>query len=226
MVDAVIFDCDGVLVDSEALGLEESAQYLRSHGFTWSAADLVKKFTGLRDDRFALLLSEAYRDIHGASPPPDFFDGLVAERRSRKDELTEVAGAALALERLSAANVPFAVASSSRTPYLESKLKRTGLWPLAAPHVYSADRVANGKPAPDIFLHAAQRIDAAPGACLVVEDSPNGVKAGVAAGMIVCGFIGGGHCYDGHDALLLDAGANFIAADFSTLLERALNVSE
>lgn len=214
MFDAVIFDCDGVLVDSEALGLDDSAAYLRSHGFAWSPADLVRLFTGYRDDVFAEKLSSAYRDIHQCDPPAGFFEGLVHQRRKNKDRLTTVEGAAAAISALA---LPFAVASSSRTEFLEGKLKRVGLWNLLEPHVYSADRVAHGKPAPDIFLYAADKLAVPPSRCLVIEDSANGVKAGVAAGMHVWGFTGGGHCFEGHGESLIAAGASWVAKDFSAL---------
>lgn len=214
--DAILFDCDGVLVDSEILGLDDSAAYLRSHGFAWSADDLVRLFTGLRDDVFAARLAGAYREANGAAPPDGFFDGLIETRRRKRDELQPVPGAAAAL---AAIGTPKAVASSSRLIYLESKLKRTGLYDLVAPHVYSADAVASGKPAPDIFLYAAERLGVAAPRCLVIEDSANGVIAGRAAGMTVWGFMGGGHCFDGHEARLLAAGAHAVVRDFPALLE-------
>lgn len=219
MIRAIIFDCDGVLVDSEALGLEASAVYLQSHGLNWSPADLVRLFTGYRDDVFAARLTEAYRAVHGKDPRRDFFEGLVDERRKRRDELAAVDGAHDAVASLA---LPKAVASSSRARFLEAKLKRVALWDLLAPHVYSAEGVAQGKPAPDIFLYAAEKLGVEPAACLVLEDSVNGVRAGVAAGMTVWGFTGGGHCFDGHAALLEEAGAHGVVdgfADFRSALD-------
>lgn len=215
--DAILFDCDGVLVDSEILGLDDCAAYLRGHGLGYSPADLVRLFTGLRDDVFADRLSDAYGRANGAAPPPGFFEGLIETRRRRRDELQPVAGAAEALARIAA---PKAVASSSRAVYLDSKLKRTGLYDLVAPHVYSAELVSAGKPAPDIFLYAAARLGAAPARCLVIEDSANGVAAGRAAGMTVWGFLGGGHCFEGHGAGLAGAGAAALVQDFADLLDK------
>ncbi|NWG70769.1 MAG: HAD family phosphatase [Parvularculaceae bacterium] len=212
---AVIFDCDGVLVDSEILGLEDSAAYLRAHGLPWSGADLVRLFTGLRDDAFRRRLIDGYRKANMVDPPADFFDGLIDQRRRRRDELREVAGAADALRLTRGRN---AVASSSRRAVLHDKLKRVGHYDLVAPNIYSGDDVAHGKPAPDLFLHAADRLGVAPRDCLVVEDSVNGVAAGVAAGMAVCAFLGGGHCFEGHRERLEEAGASFAAASFSDLV--------
>lgn len=215
--DAILFDCDGVLVDSEILGLDDCAAYLGGHGLSYAPADLVRLFTGLRDDVFAARLIDAYRRANGGEPPADFFEGLVDTRRRRRDELQPVAGAADALARIVA---PKAVASSSRAVFLDSKLKRTGLYDLVAPHVYSAELVSAGKPAPDIFLYAAERLGAAPARCLVIEDSANGVAAGLAAGMTVWGFLGGGHCFDGHGERLVKAGAAALARDFEDLLDK------
>ncbi len=216
MFSAVIFDCDGVLVDSEILGLDDSATYLQSYGLNWSPADLVRLFTGYRMDVFGAKLTEAYRKVHEADPPADFFDGLVEQRRKNKDKLKPVAGAEGAIK---AARDRFGigVASSSQTVFLEAKLQRTGLWDLVAPHVYSADLVRHGKPAPDVFLYTAEKLSVAPSKCIVIEDSANGVKAGVAAGMEVWGFTGGGHCFDGHSDQLIAAGASRIVEDFASL---------
>ncbi|MEM9705245.1 MAG: HAD-IA family hydrolase [Pseudomonadota bacterium] len=214
--EAVIFDCDGVLVDSEALGLEDSAKYLRSHNLPYTPVDLIRIYTGLRDDVFARTLAAAYREANNeADPPEDFFQGLIDARRSRSHLLQPVSGA---LETLTGVTGRKAVASSSRAHYLESKLKRTGLWEAAAPHVYSAELVAHGKPAPDIFLYAAQKLGVAPEKCLVLEDAENGVKAGVAAGMTVWGFTGGGHCFEGHAERLKAAGAAWVAPNFPAFL--------
>lgn len=217
MIDALIFDCDGVLVDSEILGLEESAIYLQGHGLNWTASDLVRLFTGYRDDVFAAKLTEAYRAVNHQDPPTSFFEGLVDERRKKKHLLSIVPGADAALRQVP---VPLAVASSSRTEFLEAKLKRVGLWPLVAPHVYSADLVPHGKPAPDIFLFAADKLNVAPEKCVVVEDSANGVKAGVAAGMTVWGLTAGGHCFEGHGARLEAAGATEVFSDYETMVQK------
>ncbi len=211
---AVIFDCDGVLVDSEILGLDQSAAYLREHGFSWSPAELVRLFTGLRDDVFFGRLGEEYFTINGRAPDAGFFDGLLAVQRSRRDELLPVPGAE---DALAAMVLPIAVASSSGRQSLDSKLKRTGLYRFFDPHVYSAELVADGKPAPDIFLYTAEKTAADPARCLVIEDSENGVLAGCAAGMTVWGFVGGGHCFDGHGEALARAGAARIVDNFAEL---------
>ena len=217
--DAIIFDCDGVLVDSEVLGLDASAEYLRDHGFEWTTTDLIQQFTGFREDVFKARLGAAYVERHGREPETGFFEGLVETRRSLRHLLEPVRGAA---DAVSALSMPKAVASSSRAEFLDGKMRRTGLFDFFAPHIYSADRVAHGKPAPDIFLYAADQLGVAPSRCLVIEDSENGVKAGCAAGMIVWGFLGGGHCFDGHGDRLAAAGAAEVVEDF-TMLAKAIS---
>lgn len=212
--EAIIFDCDGVLVDSEALGLQESSDYLISHGLQWTPADLVKLFTGYRDDVFYEKLRTAYRSANGTDPAPAFFEDLINIRRSRRDLLNPIEGAA---EILQLNDYKIAIGSSSRTEFLEGKLKRTGLFDYAAPHIYSADRVDHGKPAPDIFLYTADKLGVLPKHCLVIEDSEAGVKAGIAAKMEVWGFLGGGHIFDGHSERLLDAGATRNVPSFNAL---------
>lgn len=217
--EAVIFDCDGVLVDSETLAIRGERRALAEMGLDYSPADYVRRFIGLHDGAFIAELQADYRLRFSADAPDDFEERIIAGRRAEMGALTAIAGAAEALRAARAAGA-VAVASSSRAHFLESKLRRMNLWDLAAPHVYSADLVANGKPAPDIFLYAAGRIGVAPARCLVVEDSENGVRAGCAAGMAVCGFTGGGHCLEGHGERLAAAGAAWIAADFAALIAR------
>jgi beta-phosphoglucomutase-like phosphatase (HAD superfamily) len=101
--------------------------------------------------------------------------------------------------------------------WLSYKLRLVGLYDRFVPNIFSAAMVERGKPAPDLFLHAAERMGAAPGRCLVIEDSVPGVTAGVAAGMTVFGFTGGSHCGANHDERLRRAGANEIYAEMASL---------
>jgi len=103
---------------------------------------------------------------------------------------------------------------------IRDRLKTTQLWDFFAPHIYSADCVKNGKPDPDIYLYAADKLGTAPSDCLVIEDSTHGVQAGLSAGMTVWGFTGGGHCFAGHGERLSAAGAAWVAADFKGLSDR------
>ncbi|MEZ5927093.1 MAG: HAD family phosphatase [Parvularculaceae bacterium] len=217
-ISAVIFDCDGVLVDSEVLAIKGERRALGELGLDYSPQEYVRRFVGMHDAAFFEALAKDYAVKFEAPPSEGFEEQVLAGRRREMGALQVVAGAGLALDHAKSVTGATAVASSSRAHFLESKLKRMSLWDAVAPHVYSADLVKHGKPAPDIFLYAADRLGIDPSRCLVVEDSENGVRAGVSAGMIVCGFLGGGHCFDGHEACLAAAGAHLTAPDFSSLI--------
>ncbi len=217
MIDAVIFDCDGVLVDSEVLSIRGEREALAEMGLSYDPPTYVARYCGMHDDAFFAALRADYETRLGETAPDDFEARLLEGRRRRKRDLTAVPGARAAAEAVAETVGKVAVASSSRATFLTSKLERTGLYGIFAPHVYSADLVAEGKPAPDVFLYAAERLRAAPGRCLVLEDSVNGVSAGVAAGMTVWGFAGGGHIFEGHTERLQAAGATRIISHFADL---------
>lgn len=217
--EAVIFDCDGVLVDSEVLAIRGERASLGALGLHYAPEEYVRRFVGLHDGLFFDHLRADYLAVHGRAAPEDFEDLVLAGRRREMPALTVVEGAARALSGARKEFGRIAVASSSRAHFLKGKLERTGLYDLVAPHVYSADLVAHGKPAPDIFLHAAGKLGADPARCLVLEDSANGVRAGVSAGMSVWGFVGGGHCHDGYGDHLRAAGAQRVVAHHDEFLD-------
>ena len=204
MIDAVIFDCDGVLVDSEVLALEVELAAVAEIGLRYSAADFKTRFMGMTTQAFFDLLAEDCRAQTGRDLPDGFQARCYGNYRAALHRLKEVEGA---MRAVSGVIHRKAVASSSTTDALEEKLRRTNLWRHFAPHVYSTDLVARGKPAPDIFLYAAKMLDAEPARCLVFEDSVNGVRAARAAGMKVWGFSGGGHMDPATSERLLAAGA-------------------
>lgn len=212
--DAIIFDCDGVLVDSEVLAIRGERTALADLDLHYTPEEYVRRFVGLHDRRFFDHLKADYLETHGRAAPGDFEELVLAGRRREMAALAIIDGADGALRRARETVGKIAVASSSRAHFLDGKLKRMGLYDLVAPHVYSADLVPNGKPAPDIFLYAADRLGADPAHCLVLEDSVNGVKAGLAAGMTVWGFCGGGHCYAGYADRLVEAGADSVVIDY------------
>ena len=203
---AVIFDCDGVLVDSEILAVEVEIVLLAEIGLSYEPAEYRRRFQGMHDHAFRDALDADCRAITGRPLPADFLDRTHAQRLAAcQDRLTEVAGAAQAIAALT---TPKAVASSSGTHFLREKLALGGLLGLFDPHVYSADLVGRGKPHPDIFLHAAQQLSADPAACVAIEDSVNGVLSARAAGMEVWGFCGGGHMDEDAARRLSEAGAH------------------
>ncbi len=204
MIEAVIFDCDGVLVDSEVLAVEVELQALSEIGLSYREGDFKARFMGMSDKAFFDALDADHRDHFGQSLPDGFRDLCKARYRASWHRLAEVPDARAVLQNVAH---PKAVASSSSVEGLERKLRQTGLWELFAPHVYSADHVAHAKPAPDLFLHSAQGLRVAPERCLVFEDSVNGVLAARAAGMTAWGFLGGGHMDDESADRLVAAGA-------------------
>ena len=212
MVSAILFDCDGVLVDSEILAVEVETAMLADAGLRYDEAEFRSRFMGMSDAAFFAALEEDSHARHGRSLPANFREDCHARLyREVRTRLTEVAGA---LETVATLKHAKAVASSSRTEELRIKLGMTGLWGHFAPHVYSADHVRHAKPAPDLFIYAAAQLAVEPAACLVLEDSVNGVKGARAAGMRVWGFTGGGHMDQAAAARLAAAGAERIVANW------------
>lgn len=208
----VIFDCDGVLVDSEPLSLACLTAGLNRIGVAIDLDTVRSRFAGTS---MVSIMGHIERD-YGISAPPDFVAEVKAETLATFDrELRAMRGVAEAIRAL---NLPICVASSSDPVRLRHSLTLTGLLPLFSGNVFSSAQVQRGKPYPDLFLFAADRMGAAPPECLVIEDSVPGVTAAVAAGMPVVGFTGGGHW--GHDPAgtdLLRAGAALVLSDYSNL---------
>ncbi|HEY2071041.1 MAG TPA: HAD-IA family hydrolase [Rhizomicrobium sp.] len=211
MIKAVIFDCDGVLVDSEAVYHEVELAVLAEMGLVYDRHDFKARFMGMSDKAFHAALEEDALTRLGHSLTGEIRPRMKARYAEASDQLAAVPGAAQAVD---AVRVLKAVASSSTTQALEYKLKLTGLWDRFAPHIYSAEHVAHAKPAPDLFLHAADALSVAPAECLVIEDSVNGVRAGHAAGMRVWGFMGGGHMDEQSRVRLADAQVERIVDDW------------
>jgi HAD superfamily hydrolase (TIGR01509 family) len=205
--DLIIFDCDGVLVDSEVVGCECLRATLCEFGYPIDLEGVVEKFLG----RSFSVVREEYQLALGRPLGGDFVDrhrqALREAFAASLRPMPEIEGV------LDSLATPFCVASSSDTERLAFSLAITGLAPRFGERVFSADAVARGKPAPDLFLHAARLMGAEPFRSLVIEDSVMGVRAGKAAGMTVWGFTGGTH-NAGRDAsrLLAEAGADRITA--------------
>jgi HAD superfamily hydrolase (TIGR01509 family) len=208
--DLVIFDCDGVLVDSETISASTLADNLNRVGFRVDL-DYVNDYYLGRS--FSVIEADFLRRT-GRPLPQEFaaawyHDLFAAFRR----DLKPIAGVADVLARLT---IPKCVASSSAPARLGLSLAVTGLASLCGDHVFDASMVRRGKPAPDLFLHCAERMGAPPARTLVVEDSVSGIAAAVAAGMTAWGFVGGSHFAGARDtASLQHTGAARIFASMT-----------
>jgi HAD superfamily hydrolase (TIGR01509 family) len=200
-LDLVIFDCDGVLVDSEVISCRAHAETLTRHGYPITPDQVLQRFLG-RSMRQATLEVEAEM---GRTLPKDFQAEVYAEVfRLFATSLEAIPHIGETLAQIA---LPACVASSGPPEKISASLNRVGLYDRFAPHIFSAVQVRNGKPAPDLFQFAAERMQAAPARCLVIEDSLAGITAARAAGMTVLGFHGGSHCRPGHGDTLRAAGA-------------------
>ncbi len=208
--DALIFDCDGVLVNSEQIALTVEIELLAALGVDYPPPEYQRRYAGTSERGFREALRSDARARFGVELSERFFDELSATIRAAFETRLAPIDGAYALA--AGWPKPKAVASSSAQSHLDFKLARTGFAALFGKHVYSAERVPAGKPDPAVFLLAAQGLGALPERCVVIEDSVNGVVAAKRAGMTAIGFAGGGHCLDGHAEELLAAGADVVFA--------------
>ncbi len=209
--ELVIFDCDGVLVDSEPISVAALLDLISVSGGSVSEDTAYRLFLG----RSMASVRETLRTDFGVSLTDSHLEGFRTAILERfRTELHPIPGAADVLRRL---GCRYCVASSSNPERLRLSLGLTGLLELLEPHIYSASMVARGKPAPDLFLHAARDMGADAGACVVVEDSPVGIAAARAAGMRVFAFTGGSHA--GNAVLLAELAAAKPDLVFSNMLE-------
>lgn len=207
----VIFDCNGVLVDSEPIAAAVLAAAFKRVGLALSAEAVTRQFHGRRPaDIFA-----AVETAIGRKLPADFSASVAAETLRRlRAELRAIPHAAHALTWIRG---PKAVASSSPLDRMQLSLEITGLVRFFEPRLFSASDVRAGKPKPDLFLLAAARSQVDPADCIVVEDSAPGVAAAVAAGMTPIGFVGGSHAAGRLASDLLATGARTVIADMRAL---------
>jgi HAD superfamily hydrolase (TIGR01509 family) len=209
--DLVIFDCDGVLVDSEPIFSRVHAEILSQCGYRTTPEIVGERFCGISD---AEMLAAIEREW-GQPLPPDYDDRVAAlADASCAAMLKTLPGIHEALDLIPG---PVCVASSSTPERIRKSLGLTSLLERFAPNIFSAVMVARGKPAPDLFLHAAREMRADPSRCIVIEDSVPGIRAAVSASMAVIGFCGGSHCPAGHDEMLRRNGAITAIADFQEL---------
>lgn len=222
MIELVIFDCDGVLVDSEIIAARVETALLAKVGIEIDPIEFAGRYAGLTFRDILMRLEAETGQVLQAS--------LLDKQRAEFDrrlarELRAISGVA---DAVSAVKQPRCICSNSRSERLEMMLGKTGLMPLFEGRVFSAMDLPDQrpKPAPDVYLHAASVMNTDPANCMVLEDSVHGVAAAKAAGMRVIGFTGGAHSYPGHSDVLTEAGAETAInrwADLGPVLE-ALSV--
>ena len=208
---ALLFDFDGVLIESESIGNKHIADYLTSIGHPTTPEQSMANFMGYAGKDF-LDRVEAWI---GRALPEDFFVAREAEdARVMAEGVGEVAGA-VAFVRSLPADLPKAVVSSSSTRWIRRHLEHIGLSDVFGDHLYSGrEHVERGKPAPDLYLYAADRLGVTIGDCAVIEDSPVGATGAVASGGHVIGLCAGSHCAPDHADLLRAIGVAAVASNF------------
>lgn len=199
----IIFDCDGVLVDSEPLAALAYTRVYEKHGMPISL-DLITQSVGMKQTDIIARIGELTGHFLSEDASSELWPEirhLFSERLGPTNGLKDFLG------RLS---LPRCVASSSSPERIEFSLDVTGLSRFFCRSVFSTSMVRRGKPAPDIFLFAAEKMGVEPANCIVIEDSPLGIEGAVAAGMTAVGYIGGGHTYPEHSSRLSEAGASIV----------------
>jgi HAD superfamily hydrolase (TIGR01509 family) len=208
-----IFDCDGVLIDSEIIAAKVDAEILTELGAPISADELIQRYAGLT---FAKMVELIEKEI--GRKLPDDIRVRQRERLERQlaDELRPIAGIEELLDRLDGGRC---VCSNSSTPRMHLTLGKTNLYDRFAPHIFSAIEVGDRqpKPSPNVYRYAAGQLDTPPRECVVIEDSLFGVTAARSAGMRVVGFTGGSHTWPGQADLLTEAGAETVIRRFADL---------
>ena len=208
----IIFDCDGVLVDTEPVANRLLARVLGEEGFPISYEECRRLFVGRTMDAVRAHVEDAL-----GRPLRDDWTAYIRDRtlEAFAEGVEPIPGAREIVHALGARGLPYCVASSGKSEKMRFTLGATGLLPLVEHVLFSAEEVRHGKPAPDLFLHAAARMGHAPSRCLVIEDSVPGVQAAVAAGMPVIGYAGDPHT----DAAALKSEGAHVISDMSALAD-------
>ena len=211
---AIIFDFDGVLLESEYEGNCELAALLSRLGHPHSAEDTLRHYVGLAGQDFIAAIEARI----GAALPQEFHDHMQQMSvKALHDGIQAVAGAVEFVRSLPA-DLPKAVASSSSTRWVRGHLAHLGLTDEFGDHIYSGrEHVERGKPAPDLYLHAAEQLGAPIADCVIIEDSRVGATGALASGATVIGLAAGAHCLDGHAEMLRGLGVSEIAHRFDDL---------
>lgn len=200
-ISAIIFDCDGVLVDSEFIASQVSLRMLEPYGVKMTLKDYARLFAGKVEEDIIGVIKKEY----SITLPEDYVPHLkLAIEHALDNELQPISGVK---ETLSKIDKKMGVASNSRLVRVIHSLKIAELSDIFGKNLFAAEMVPQPKPHPDLYLLAAEKLQVDPKECLVVEDSVTGVTAASSAGMHVVGFLGASHIYEGHDQKVMKAGA-------------------
>ncbi|MBI0475841.1 HAD family phosphatase [Sphingomonas sp. MA1305] len=214
--DGLLFDFDGVLIESEYAGNRHLAELLTAAGHPTTPEDSMAHFMGLAGDDFR----DAIRRWIGGPLPADFEAARAAEDARAMAEGVDAVAGAVAFVRALPRDLPKAVVSSSYTRWIRRHLDHIGLADVFGDHVYSGrEHVARGKPAPDLYWYGARAIGVPIERCAILEDSPVGATGAVASGGFVIGLVAGAHCGPGHADRLRAIGVDAIARDFAEVAD-------
>jgi HAD superfamily hydrolase (TIGR01509 family) len=209
--DAIIFDFDGVLLESEFDGNTQLAGLLTDLGHRTSVEEALKHYVGLSGPQFV----DAIERRIGVSLPAEFHDRRKQQTVTALEQGVAAVAGAVDFVRSLPPSLPRAIASSSTTRWIRGHLRHLGLTEAFGEHVYSGrEHVERGKPEPDLYLYAAERLGVDIKSSVILEDSQVGVKGALASGGTVIGLAAGRHCLDGHEATLRGLGVRLVAHDF------------
>lgn len=209
--DAIIFDFDGVLLESEFDGNSQLAQLLTDLGHRTSIEEALKHYVGLSGPQFIAAIERRI----GTTLPPEFHQRRKAQTVAALEQGVAAVVGAVDFVRSLPPELPRAVASSSTTRWIRGHLDHLGLADVFGDHVYSGrEHVERGKPEPDLYLHAAERLGVDIRRSVILEDSEIGVTGALASGATVIGLAAGRHCLDGHEEVLRSLGVELVAHDF------------
>lgn len=212
--DLIIFDCDGVLIESEIIAYQVESMLFKERGADISPEEVGRRYSGTSGDFMLRDLQENF----GVTIDEDEFS-TAWEKIFWPLALQEMKSVEGVADFINALDHKMCVCSNSSFNHVKRGLEITGIDMFAEAHLFAARDHGAGKPAPDVFLHAANTFEVEPAKCLIIEDSPSGVKGGRAAGIQVAGFVGGNHCTDGHGERLMEAGAGFATHNWNVILD-------
>ena len=213
---ALLFDFDGVLIESEYAGNRQIADWLTANGHPITPEQSMEQFMGLAGKDFHAAVARWI----GRPIPPAFHEARQVEDARVMTEGVDAVAGAVAFVRALPTDLPRAVVSSSSTAWIRRHLDHIGLSDAFGDNIFSGrEHVAHGKPAPDLYLYAADRMDIAITDCAIIEDSPVGATGAVASGAYVIGLVAGTHCGPGHADRLRAIGVDAVAEDFDEVAQ-------